>query len=149
MGHEGRLELSSEDGLKSHLPAPEESDSSVEEQFAASFGEERDGWRLKREAVVLHEGQTTFVPDFLLQHQDGREVLLEIVGFWTPQYLESKRQTLRQFGSHRILLAVAESSLRTGQAIPAGVISYRKKIDPEAVVRAAEAIAERGLTGEK
>jgi len=75
------LQLSSRDGYRSHLPPPEEFDSTVEESFARKFGEERDGWRLEREAEIVHEGQTAFVPDFVFRHEDGTEVLFEIVGF--------------------------------------------------------------------
>ncbi len=42
----------------------------------------------------MAEGQTAFVPDFVFRHEGGREVLFEIVGFWTPRYLERKRETL-------------------------------------------------------
>jgi hypothetical protein len=67
---------------------------------------------------------------------DGREVLLEIVGFWTPEYLEAKRQTLRRFREHRIVLVVAERIIRGTKEIRQDVVVYRKKIDPEEVVRA-------------
>jgi predicted nuclease of restriction endonuclease-like RecB superfamily len=135
-GTRARLTVSSDDGLKSQLPAPDEFDSSVEETFATSFGAEREGWRLHREAAVLHQGQVTFVPDFVLRHVDGREAFLEIVGFWTPEYLEAKRQTLRRFRERRIVLAVAQRILRGKDESPQGVIVYRNKIDPEEVVRA-------------
>jgi hypothetical protein len=134
------LLLSDKDGLTSHLPPPDAFDSSVEESFATAFGVERDGWKLLREAAVLHHGQTTFVPDFLFRHVDGREVYLEIVGFWTPEYLESKRETLRMFRKHQILLAVAERSMRKKDEIPHGVIVYKKAIDSGDVVRMLESI---------
>lgn len=130
------LACSSADGWTSHLPRPEEFDSTIEEAFALAFGAERDGWRLIREGGILHEAQATFVPDFLFRHADGREAYLEIVGFWTPQYLENKRETLRRFRGHRILLAVAEKTLRAKQGTTNGVIAYKKSIDPEAVLRA-------------
>src|SRR5437016_3487879 len=103
-----RLDLSPEDRLHSHLPAPEEFDSRVEEQFARRWGDKRDGWSLQREGEILDQGQKVFVPDFILRHDDGRTVLLEIVGFWTPEYLQAKFQTLQAFQEHRILLAVAQ-----------------------------------------
>jgi len=28
-----------------------------------------------------------FVPDFTFRHEDGTQACLEIVGFWTPEYL--------------------------------------------------------------
>jgi predicted nuclease of restriction endonuclease-like RecB superfamily len=104
------LDLCSEEGLSSHLPPPEEFDSHLEEDFALRWGAEpREGWTLVREGEVLHAGQKVFVPDFVFRHEDGRVVLMEIVGFWTPEYLEAKLATLRTFGRQRILLAVAAS----------------------------------------
>ncbi len=103
------LDLSPENGLKSRLDAPPEFDSSVEEGFAKKFGEERNGWRLVREGAILHKHQKTFVPDFVFRHDDGREVLFEIVGFWTPEYLKAKLETLKAFSDRNILLAVCEN----------------------------------------
>ena len=123
-----RLDLSADDGLHSHLPAPEAFDSQVEQSFAEKWGtERRDGWLLEREAEILHAGQKVFLPDFVFRHDDGRTVLMEIVGFWTPEYLEEKVKTLRTFADRRILLAVAE---RVGRAMPeladaSNVIPYK------------------------
>jgi predicted nuclease of restriction endonuclease-like RecB superfamily len=103
------LDLAAEDGLTSHLPRPEEFDSQVEEGFANRWGpEKREGWTLVREGEILVRGQKAFCPDFTFRHDDGRVVLLEIVGFWTPQYLQAKRATLAAFADHRLLLALAE-----------------------------------------
>ena len=139
------LALTSRDGLKSHLPPPEEFDSTVEEKFAAKFGDERDGWRLVREAEIVHEGQAAFVPDFVFrrapragERSEGAEVLFEIVGFWTPEYLAAKRETLRRFRGRRILLAVPERSLREGAAIPDGVLVYKTALKLEPVLAALE-----------
>src|SRR5665213_1892848 len=128
------LALSSEDGYTSHLAPEDEFDSSVEQLFAEKFGAEQEGWRLEREAEILHQKQTTFVPDFAFRHRDGRQVLMEIVGFWTPEYLRKKRETLRQFHQHKILLAVAERSIREGAAIPPDVIVYKTALKVETVL---------------
>jgi predicted nuclease of restriction endonuclease-like RecB superfamily len=135
-GREATLDLSSRDGLSSHLPPPAEFDSSVEEQFARKFGPQRNGWRLVREGAILHQGQLTFVPDFVFRHQDGREAMMEIVGFWTPEYLQKKRQTLSQFRHHRILLAVAARSLRKDAPIGEDVIVYKTALKVQSVVDA-------------
>ena len=126
------LDLSPADGLTSHLPASAEFDSSVEEVFAAKWGgEKRDGWLLVREGEVLHHKQKVFVPDFVFRHDDGRSVLLEIVGFWTPEYLQAKLETLRIFQDHRILVAVARPVARPKtqeqviSALPGAVIPYK------------------------
>jgi uncharacterized protein len=120
-----RLTISDADRFTSHLPPPEDFDSSLEESFATKFGPVRDGWRLIREGNILHEHQATFIPDFTFRHEDGTEVYLEIVGFWTPEYLAQKRETLRRFRDHRILLAVPQSSLREGAAIGDNVLVYK------------------------
>jgi predicted nuclease of restriction endonuclease-like RecB superfamily len=78
------LDLSPKNGLRSILDKPPMFDSGVEESFAQKFGEVREGWKLIREGAILHRHQKTFVPDFVFRHEDGREVLFEIVGFWTP-----------------------------------------------------------------
>ncbi len=102
--------LSPADGLNSHHNPAESFDSELEEKFARSWGDKpRDGWTLRREAEVLHEGQTVFVPDFLLQHETGSRVMLEIVGYWTPEYLHAKLQTMQRFKKHRIIYAVADT----------------------------------------
>jgi hypothetical protein len=126
-GGKAKLVLSDGDGLKSHLPPPEEFDSSVEEGFARKWGDEpRDGWTLHREAAIVHHYQTAFVPDFVFRHEDGTDVLFEIVGFWTPEYLDHKREVIRKFRrKHRILLAVREQSLRKGAGIPENMVVYK------------------------
>ena len=123
-----KLNLSEKDGFSSHLPPPDEFDSSVEEAFAIKFGTERDGWQLIREGEILHENQTTFVPDFVFRHNDGTEVLMEIIGFWTPEYLAHRRETLRKFQHHNILLAIPESSLKVDADKAKNVVPYKKAI---------------------
>ena len=142
-----RLELSDRDGFKSHLPPAEEFDSTVEEAFAAKFGPERDGWRLVREGEILHQGQSVFVPDFVFRHQDGTQVLMEIVGFWTPEYLASKRQTLRQFRQHHILIALPERSLREDATVGENVILYKTALKLQPVLDTLEKCRVAGTRG--
>ena len=134
------LRISSDDGLRSHLPPAKDYDSSVEEAFAHKFGDEpRGGWTVSREGAILHHRQTTFVPDFLFRHVDGTEVSMEIVGFWTPEYLEKKRATIRKFRDHRILLAVPEASLGSARLSQAAerddVVVYKTKLAIAPVLR--------------
>ncbi len=128
------LDLSADEGLTSHLPAPDDFDSSVEEAFASKWGEEpREGWLLVREGGVLHQHQKVFVPDFLFRHEDGRTVLMEIIGFWTPEYLEAKQATLRLFQDHRILLAVAKQAQQTMPELP-NTIPYKTAVSVKTVL---------------
>ncbi len=105
-----RFRLDDACGLVSGVVAAKEFDSSVEESFSKEWGElSRDGWRLERETEILHRGQTAFFPDFVFVHQDGLRMMLEIVGFWTPEYLSYKAQVLKLFRDQPVLLAIAQS----------------------------------------
>ena len=105
------LQLSPEDGLTSNVAPADLFDSQLEEKFCRKWGDDpREGWRLYRECVVLYQNQKVFVPDFLFVHEDGRKVALEIVGFWTPEYLSAKKKTLAAFSNQSIIPAVADSA---------------------------------------
>lgn len=102
--------LSPEDGLTSHVQPADLFDSGIEATFAEKWGPDpREGWRLIREGEILHHNQHVFVPDFLFQHDSGKRILMEIIGFWTPEYLEAKQKTLTVFKDEKILLVIAES----------------------------------------
>jgi predicted nuclease of restriction endonuclease-like RecB superfamily len=135
-----KLNLSDKDNFTSHLPPPDQFDSSLEESLARKFGPERDGWKLIREGEILHNRQKTFVPDFTFRHKDGKQVLLEIVGFWTPEYLSHRRVTLKQFRGHNILIAVPEKSLREGVRIGKNVLVYKTTIKRKPLMEALERI---------
>ena len=128
--------LNPTDGLSGGRPSPPAFDSNVEATFARRFGTERDGWRLHREGDVLHEGQHTFVPDFSFRHHDGREALLEIVGFWTPEYLRNKADTLRRFDRPNLIVAVRERKAEAMPPTSVPLIRYRTRLRPEAVLDA-------------
>jgi len=107
---QNQFSLSPADGLTSNVQPADLFDSKLEENFASKWGDQpRDGWSLVREGEILFQNQKVFVPDFLFVHQDGRRALLEVVGFWTPEYLEEKRKTLALFSQHKIILAIAAS----------------------------------------
>lgn len=135
-----KLNLSDKDGFTSHLPPPKEFDSSLEESLAGKFGPERDGWRLIREGEILYNQQKTFIPDFTFRHEDGTQVLLEIVGFWTPEYLSHRREILKQFRHHRILIALPEKSLQQGAHTGKNVLVYKTTIRLKSLVEVLEKI---------
>jgi len=138
--------LSDKDGFTSHLPSPDEFDSTVEASFARKFGSKRNSWKLIREGEILHHHQKTFVPDFTFRHEDGTEVLLEIVGFWTPEYLTHKRETLQQFQHHKVLIAVPEKSLREGAKIRENVLVYKTALKLKPLMEALERIRTENTT---
>jgi hypothetical protein len=59
---------------------------------------------------------------------DGLEYDAEIIGFWTPEYLEAKVQTLRMFQDHRILLAVSESVRNPPPDVMREAVTYKSAL---------------------
>jgi hypothetical protein len=136
------FDLSPQDGLRSDLPADEPFDSDAEKSFAEKFGQERDGWRLSREGGVLATGQKVFIPDFEFRHADGTSVYLELVGFWTPEYLEKKLATLSLFAGMRIIVAIAAPVAARFPSLPTHAITYRTRLKVKPVLERLHAIRE-------
>lgn len=69
-------------------------DSSVEQKFASKFEQLSNGWKLIREPdpLIMSNGKG-FIPDFAFEKY-GIRVYLEIVGFWTNDYLVRKIQKI-------------------------------------------------------
>ncbi|MCS7139812.1 MAG: DUF790 family protein [Candidatus Nezhaarchaeota archaeon] len=74
-------------------PIEEDYDSLIEEEFALKFRASSFGWEIMREPEPLIVDGSIFVPDFALVRNDTK-VYLEIVGFWTRQYIEKKIKKL-------------------------------------------------------
>ncbi|MEP7001760.1 MAG: DUF790 family protein [bacterium] len=79
---------------------------SLANDFRKRFGAERGEWQLLRETTPVALGNELFLPDFTLRHADGREALVEIVGFWTPEYLEEKVRKIVAAGLDNLVLVV-------------------------------------------
>lgn len=120
--------LTSADGLRSRIPAPALFDSRLEEAFARKFGPERDGWRLTREGAILNAGKAVLVPDFVFTHADGTEVALEILGYWTPEYLREKLARLGRVRAPNLLVAVPAARALAADALPTPVLVFRSAI---------------------
>jgi uncharacterized protein len=69
-------------------------DSGVEEKFSTRFEQSASGWKLIREPdpLILSNGKA-LIPDFAFEKY-GIRIYLEIVGFWTKEYLETKIQKI-------------------------------------------------------
>ena len=87
-------------------------------EFADKIGPERDGWTLIREERPVPVHDDVFLPDFTVRHHDGREALVEIVGFWTPEYLRAKLDKVRRAGLDNLILLVYRG-LAAGATEPA------------------------------
>jgi predicted nuclease of restriction endonuclease-like RecB superfamily len=120
--------LTSEDRLGAGLGAPPEFDSGLEAAIARKFGRERAGWRLVREGVVLEAGASLLVPDFVFRHEDGTEVALEIVGYWTPEYLADKLGKLAAVRDMNLIVAVPRHLAVRAGTLPATVLPFKRRL---------------------
>jgi uncharacterized protein len=135
--------------LASHFRKSGEFDSRLEANFAAEFaekfGDERGQWKLTREDEVLLLGDTVMIPDFAFTHKkDGRRALVEIVGFWHPDYLRRKVEKVRAAGRSDLILLVYEGVNLSADRLkdaPGEVLYFANKPVLKDVVAAVERAA--------
>lgn len=134
-----RFTLDSACGLVSHYPPGKPYDSQVEAAFADRWNRLKTDWALEREVDLLPIPGSVMIPDFRLVHPDGRSVLLEIVGYWRPDYLRKKFSQVRQAENTNLVLAVSErlnlekAGVRL-QDVPVPIVWFKGKLDPQAVL---------------
>jgi predicted nuclease of restriction endonuclease-like RecB superfamily len=102
------FKLDETEGLSSHYTARADFDSDVERTLARKWDRANTEWELVHEDDVLDLGAEVMIPDFALEHPDGRRAILEIVGFWTPEYLDEKLEKIRNADLDHLLVAVSE-----------------------------------------
>jgi predicted nuclease of restriction endonuclease-like RecB superfamily len=95
-------------GPQTHYSGGQRFDSDVERTLATKWERAHTEWELVREDDVLDLGAEVMIPDFAIEHPDGRRVILEIVGFWTPEYLTEKLEKIRAADVDNLVLAVSE-----------------------------------------
>jgi predicted nuclease of restriction endonuclease-like RecB superfamily len=113
-------------------------DSAVEEDFAKRFQALNSEWLLKREPEPVIAGHHVLIPDFSFE-REGTKLYMEVVGFWTTEYLLRKIEKLKKI-KERILVAVDETlacerltKLENQQSLT--IIYYRNKIPLPPILR--------------
>lgn len=139
----GRFTLNSECGLVSHYSKGKPYDSMLESSFADKWDALKTDWVLEREVDLLPVPGSVMIPDFRLVHPDGRDYLLEIVGYWRPEYLQKKFYQVRSSGCDNLILAISER-LNLEKAgvkldnVPAKIVWFKDKLLPKAVLAVIE-----------
>lgn len=135
----GRFSLDSDCGLVSHYPPGKPYDSMLEASFADRWDSLKSDWVLEREVDLIPIPGSVMIPDFRLVHPDGRSFLLEIVGYWRPEYLQKKFAQVRRAERDDLILAISER-LNLEKAgvkvtdVPAKIIWFKDKLLPKAVL---------------
>jgi len=121
---------------------PRQYDSLLEERFAREFRRLAPTWDVIREPEPIVAGETLIFPDFALQHRadPARRWLLEIAGFWTPDYVARKLALYRSARVPSLIFCIDEDRNCADADLPPGahVIRYRRRVDPCEVLHAIE-----------
>ena len=140
----GKFSLTSDRcDLVTHYPPGKPYDSMLEASFASSWAKTKTEWRLEREVDLVPLPGSVMIPDFRLVHPDGRDFLLEIVGYWRPEYLRKKFFQVRNGDTGNLILAVSER-LNLDKAgvkfthLPNRLIWFKNKLQPKAVLEVLE-----------
>ncbi len=136
----GLFTLDSECGLVSHYPAGKMYDSALEASFAEKWADLKTEWKLEREVDLIPIPGSVMIPDFRLVHPDGRSYLLEIVGYWRPEYLRKKFSQVRQANCENLILAISErlNLEKAGVKVsdtPALTVWFKDKLLPKSVLQ--------------
>ena len=139
----GRFTLDSDCGLVTHYPPGKPYDSMLEESFAKRWDSLKTEWVLEREVDLIPIPGSVIIPDFRLVHPDGRSYLLEIVGYWRPEYLQKKFAQARKADCDSLILAVSErlNLEKAGVKVsdtPAKIIWFKDKLLPKSVLEVIE-----------
>jgi predicted nuclease of restriction endonuclease-like RecB superfamily len=138
--------------LQSHFKQSGLFDSRLEADFASEFeqkmGGKRGHWRLTRESEVLLLEDTVMIPDFILvdEQDEKRKIMIELVGFWHPQYLRRKVEKVRAANCAHLLLLVYKGLNVTEEAFQdtaSEVIFFQHKPVLKEVMETVEAMAQR------
>ena len=115
-------------------------------EFEAKFNQTERVWELAYEDEVIPLGDTVMIPDFSFTHRkDGRRALLEIVGYWHPNYVRRKLEKVEQAARHDLILLIYESANVSAEAfevVAAGeVLTFKNKPVLKDVLAAVERCA--------
>jgi uncharacterized protein len=142
-GREASAHLCSGDPI-AHSQPPRQYDSRIEERFARDFARASLDWDLIREPEPLEALGTLVFPDFAVIHRrdTSKRFLLEIVGFWTPDYLREKLRRLRHLPDTPLVLCINRALNCGGGELPAHarIVWFQSRIEPAAVLSAIEQV---------
>ena len=142
-GEQRYFPLDESSNLVSHYRDSTMYDSLLEKTFAERFHAIESGWQIEREVAIINLKETVFIPDFAFRHADGRTALMEIVGYWRPEYLKKKLMKLRRSGREDMVIAVS-ANLNVSQDdftdVPGRVFFFKNRINPEEVIARLEQV---------
>jgi len=144
--------VSPQDGLVSHLPDKGAYITKEEQWVLDRFAALKSPWALSREGSLIDlDGRGVLIPDFVARHPDGREALVEVLGFWRKDTLQARIELLGAAGPKNLVLAVPWK-LRGGaedEAVSAGAeaIYFKEVIVAKELLERVERVGAKPAAG--
>ena len=141
----GRFSLNSDCDLVSHYPPGKPYDSMLEASFAERWAKLKTKWKLEREVDLIPIPGSVMIPDFRLIHPNGVSYLLEIIGYWRPEYLRKKFTQVRSAKCDNLILAISER-LNLEKAgvnvkdVSVPIVWFKNKLLPKSVLEILDSI---------
>jgi predicted nuclease of restriction endonuclease-like RecB superfamily len=110
-----------------------EYDSSLEEEFGRRI-KSLLGCEVVREPGVVKAGRYAYIPDFLIR-KNGKEVYVEIAGFWTEDYVRKKLEKIKEANIPLILIVREEFALDKPKGVLDVILIKKNKIPYRDVLR--------------
>lgn len=120
-------------------------DSSLERSFSSIAGSA--GWIVIREPEPLLAGNSLLIPDFLIK-KGSIWIYVEVMGFWTPDYVEKKIRKISEVKEPILILVRRDLLCSKVMRLPKEVIAIEgSKIDKVSLLRELERIERKLLMG--
>ncbi|MEM3833479.1 MAG: DUF790 family protein [Thermoprotei archaeon] len=123
-------------------------DSSLEEDFHKRFNTLKSDWTIIREPEPLVVGTKIFIPDFVFI-RNNEKIYLEIVGFWTKEYIKRKIEKMRDLKNVKMIIAIDESidEFKT-EELPHTIIKFKRSLPSYEVLKTLNSLSPKNITKE-
>jgi len=146
---EGTLRIDDASPLPRAWPEPVSADSTFERTLSKALARSGAGWSLRRDPIVIEAGGELFFPDFVLE-RGAERVVVEVVGFWTPDYLERKASQLAKVTAAPMIVCLDETlACDPSRVSNADVLRFRRRLDPKVLIEAANRASSKTHGAEK
>ncbi len=93
-----------------------------------------DGWRVEREPDPLIAGSSVMIPDFKVS-KGLVKVYIELVGFWTPDYVRKKVEKVRKVKEPVLLVVRKDLLVAPMGRLGADVLLFERRLDKAPLIR--------------
>jgi uncharacterized protein len=94
------------------------------------------GWTLRPSKEVINVGEIAFIPDFIVEDENGKGVYLEVLGFWTPHHLTSRLKEFERCKFSNFIIVASEElcgSREVPSSLPLNVMLFKSSPDLQVI----------------